>query len=433
MILDLNNNDHINLVNKLQQEYYNRLSKYREIEKYYKGKTKAKENYKLTDRSNRKASINYIKKFVQEETSFAVGNDITYSSKTGLTDEIDTINYVIKGQKSILDIELANVLGKFGEAYELRYLYNGELKIKVIEPLNAIAYCNNEDEVELFLYFYTKELDNNVYIDIIDDTCIYSFIKDSMIPINTVKHYFASVPVGVAKFVNSVDDTIYSDIHELQDLYEMAMWDNCNNIADLRSSYLCLSGASIEEEDVKDMKKLGIIQLPQANSKAEWLQKNLEGDFCNSLINKLEDLIYQLSAHINHNVAMASNTSGVALSSRLISLRNKVITLQKCLENCIRSRLRDICTYYNISENKNYDYKDINIIFTMNLPQDDVSMAQIITQLNGKLSAETGLNQLSFITDGKNEYTKAIEEQKQAINITNLDLDTEVSKLYEGQ
>ena len=134
MILDLNNNDHINLVNKLQQEY-NRLSKYREIEKYYKGKTKAKENYKLTDRSNRKASINYIKKFVQEETSFAVGNNIAYSSKTGLTDEIDTINYVIKGQKSILDIELANVLGKSPEisSPSTHKVVNIESGIKTIE------------------------------------------------------------------------------------------------------------------------------------------------------------------------------------------------------------------------------------------------------------------------------------------------------------
>ena len=59
----------------------------------------------------------------------------------------------------------------------------------------------------------------------------------------------------------------------------------------------------------------------------------------------------------------------------------------------------------------------------MNLPQDDVSMAQIITQLNGKLSAETGLNQLSFVQDAKSEYKKALEEQQQAMDINNVDLD----------
>ena len=423
MILDLNNLKHKQLINKLIEEYYNRLTIYNDMNDYYEGKTKAKRNYQVTDRSNRKASINYIKKFITEETAFAIGNDVTYVSDD--KDKIKNIKYIINNQKSILDTELVNTLGKFGTAYELRYLYNSELKIKIISPLQSIAYCNQEGQAELFLYFYKKELDDNTYIDIVDDRAIYKFIETNNIntPYEVIEHYFRSCPVGVARFLNEYMDTIYSDIHELQDIYEMALWDSCNNIADLRSSYLVLSGLSVDEEDAKKMKQMGILQFPDSNGKAEWLTKNLEGDFSNSLVEKLEDLIYQISAHINHNVVMASNTSGVALSSRLISLRNKVTILQKSIQDCLKSRLRDICTYYNLTNNANYDYRDIQIIFTMNLPQDDVSMAQIISQLNNKLSAETGLNQLSFITNGADEYKKALEEQQMQLNNNLVNLD----------
>lgn len=421
MIIDLNNQKHRDLINKLIEEYYFRLTTYNNMEQYYNGNTKANREYKLTDRSNRKARVKYIKKFVNEETSFAVGNPIAYNSVD--KEKIDTINYIINNQIAQLDIENANTLGEFGCTYEMHYLSNGEFKIKTLRPKEAIAYRNTEGEVELFLYFYKKELDDNKYIDIIDDNYIYQFVEGNLQSYNVIQHIFGKCPVGVGSFLNGVEDTIYADIHELVDLYEETLWDCSNNIADLRASYMVLTGCSLDEEEAKKMKRMGILQLPDSSGKAEWLTKNLESDFCNNLIEKIEDLIYQQSSHINHNVVMASNTSGVALSSRLISLRNKVTILQKSLQELVKTRLRDICTYYNVVFNKNYDYRDIKIIFTMNLPQDDVSMAQIITQLNGKLSAETGLNQLSFVQDAKSEYRKALEEQQQAMDINNVDLD----------
>lgn len=39
-------------------------------------------------------------------------------------------------------------------------------------------------------------------------------------------------------------------------------------------------------------------------------------------------------------------------------------------------------------------------------------MAQIISQLNGKLPIKTGLSQLSFITDVDKVYQDLIDEQK---------------------
>ena len=62
--------------------------------------------------------------------------------------------------------------------------------------------------------------------------------------------------------------------------------------------------------------------------------------------------------------------------------------------------------------NKNYDYRDIKVKFTPNIPQDDLTTAQIISQLGDKLSLETGLSQLSFIENSKNEIDKIKNEQE---------------------
>ena len=70
----------------------------------------------------------------------------------------------------------------------------------------------------------------------------------------------------------------------------------------------------------------------------------------------------------------------------------------------------------------------------MNLPQDDVSMAQIVSQLSDKLSIQTGLSQLSFITDANKEFEKMLEE-KQIIEQNSLEsldnIDTEAGAVDE--
>ena len=410
MLLDLKKDQ--DLLTKLKNLYNSRNSNYKQMENYYNGKTRAKDTYAITDRSNRKCSINYVKKFITEEVSFAVGNKTTYISKSGNGEIIRTIEDILDSQNSNLDINLCTDLLTYGVAYELYYVYEEEFKIKTISPRNAIAYENEEGQAEVFMYFYKKELDDKQYLDVIDDSFIYKMDENFKLLEPPIRHYFNKCPVGISKLINGFNDTIYAEIHELQDVYEASLWDSCNNIADLRASYLALYGVEIDEETANSMKQMGVLQIPDAGGKAEWLTKDLNAEFSKNLTDKLESLIYQISQHIDHNVVLSSNTSGVALSSRLISLRNKVIIIQKCLQNCIRTRIKHLFRYLDVYENVVFDSRDIKTQMTMNLPQDDVSMAQIISQLSDKLSIQTGLSQLSFVTDSKEEFTKMLKEKQ---------------------
>ena len=94
--------------------------------------------------------------------------------------------------------------------------------------------------------------------------------------------------------------------------------------------------------------------------------------------------------------------------------------MQNVLENCIKQRIRHLFRYLDVYKGIALDYRDINVQFTMNLPQDDLSMAQIISQLSDKLSVKTGLSQLSFITDADKEFNRMLEE-KQIIEQTSLE------------
>lgn len=398
------------LIEKLINEYDKRLSVAKDQYDYYRGKSDVIKNYPLTDRSNRKVSDNFIRTFIEEEVSFMVGQDATYTSND--IELKDNILSVLSGLDETLDLDLTTNLLIFGESYELYYLNNGEFKVKELNPLNSIAYCDTEGNALMLIYFYKKELDDAEYYDVIDGNGIYTYKKGIPNPIAAMQHYFGSCPVSVARLTNGVDDTLYNNLKTLQDAYEYAMSDYSNEISDTRLAYLVLSGLSIDDEEAKKMKQMGILQLPESDGRAEWLIKNINSDFVRSYRDIIKEDIYRVANHIDNQEGVQSNTSGTMLITRMNCLRLKITSQNKCVKNAIKTRLKHICTYLNLTLNKEYDYKSVRIDMQINMPYNDVETAQIMTQLTDKLSIRTGLSRLSFVQEPDKEFERMLEEKK---------------------
>lgn len=405
------------IAEKLIKKYNSQLPLYKKMYNYYIGKTDIENNYKQIDgRSNEMIKTNYIKKFITEHVAYGVGNEITYTHRKDDEDCIDDIEYNVQIQKSSIDSLLYKNMLIFGKAYELGYIYNDEIRFKVTTPLNSIAYVNDENETEMFIYFYKKDLDDTKYMDIYCTEGIYHF-EEEFKEVETMTPSYLGVPVSIAVLDEEEFETIYNDIKTLQDGFEKSLSNWLNNDNDFRDSYFYTKNVEVDETFADKMKNMRVIDLPNSDSEAGFMTKNANADYTNRLVDVIEDKIYQISQSINSNEAMQSNTSGIAILSRIINLRNKINLEQKCLKDAIRSRLKILFKYLKIAYSKNYNYRDIKINFTMNVPSDDVAMAQIITQLNGKLSVETGLNQLSFIQNGKAEFEKMLAEQKKINDI----------------
>ena len=63
-----------------------------------------------------------------------------------------------------------------------------------------------------------------------------------------------------------------------------------------------------------------------------------------------------------------------------------------------------------------YDYRDIDIQFRRNKPQNLLEIAQIVTMLSGELSRETRLQMLPTIDNVQDELQKLEEEKQQEVN-----------------
>ncbi|MCX0390745.1 phage portal protein, partial [Clostridium perfringens] len=94
--LDFSNQEHIEFLKEVYFLYTSLSKVYEKMYKYYRSKTDAIENYKfITERSNNKVNLNYMKKFIKEETSYAVGKELAYESNNGNVNFIKDINYTI--------------------------------------------------------------------------------------------------------------------------------------------------------------------------------------------------------------------------------------------------------------------------------------------------------------------------------------------------
>ncbi|HBJ2612310.1 TPA: phage portal protein [Clostridium botulinum] len=412
----------INLLKKAYEEFQNCKYTYNKMYEYYKGNTDAIKNYQLvTERSNNKINTNFIKKFILEEVSYSVGNDITYISKSGNENIVNDIDYYLDHWSEGHDSNLAKNMLIYSLAYELYYVdKEGQFCSKVIPPTQGYAAIDDFGNISFFMHTYKLKFDDTTYIDVYTDKEILHF-NDKFEKINKpTKHIFGTVPVALCQLSEEgKDDTLFKDLKGLQDAYETNLSDISNEISDFRNAYMVLTGVAIDEEDIPKMKKLGVMQIKDKNGTAAWLIKNINDTFIQNTLNTIEDKMYQLSSHINHNEKMQSNTSSLALRARLIALEEKCKLNQKAIADCIKTRLKFLFIYLQVIKNINYDYRDIKIKFTPNIPQDDLMTAQIISQLGDKLSTETGLSLLSFIENPKNEIKK-LEEESPGIELDNL-------------
>lgn len=406
----------IDLSKKAYNDYKANKPIFDKMYEYYKGNTDAIKNYQMvTERSNNKINTNFLKKFVKEEVSYSVGNEITYIAKSGNENIINDIDYYLEHWSENHDSNLAKNMILYSLAYEVYFIdKEGQFSSKVIPPTQGYAMIDDFGDISFFMHVFMLKFDDKVYIDLYTNTEIIHYNEDFKEVKVRTPHIFGVVPVGVCKLSEEKQhDTLYKDIKGLQDAYEVNLSDISNEISDFRNAYLTLTSVQIKEEDIPAMKKLGVIQIKDKNGQAQWLIKNINDSFIQNTLSTIEDKMYQLSSHINNNEKMQSNTSSLALRSRLISLEEKCKLNQKAIADCIKTRLKMLFIYLKVLKNKEYDYRDIKIKFTPNIPQDDLMMSQIVSQLGDKLSTETGLAQLSFIENPKNELAKIKQEQEE--------------------
>ena len=159
------------------------------------------------------------------------------------------------------------------------------------------------------------------------------------------------------------------------------------------------------------MKENRVILLDQ-DSKAEWLIKNGDGSSTDTTKTRIDKDIHKFAQVPDMtDEAFAGNASGVAIKYKTMPMENLVAVKERKFKKGLQKRIELIFTILALKGSA-HDWRGIDVTFTRNLPTNETELANMVSVLDGIVSAPTLLSQLPFVENVDDELDK-LKEQKE--------------------
>lgn len=402
----------------------NDLPRLLELENYYNTKNKII-NRIMADpaKPNNKIANPYASYITDTLTGYFVGEPITYNSndKTLLQDLSMIFEYNDEADENM---ELAKNASIYGVAYEMLYFSEEDkmIRFKPLSPKEVIPIFDKSVENNLLavIRYYDdyNVVEDKTYtiIEVIDATGVarYSSSKGSntLTPLESYSHYFGMVPVAIYKN-NEEERGDFEPVISLIDAYDTMESDSVNDFAYFVDCYLALYGFTAEAEDVQKMKENRILLMDEGTS-AEWLIKNSNDTTIENMKNRLDADIHKFAKCPNlADKEFASNASGIAIKFKTLGTENLVAIKERKFKRGLQQRL-ELMSMINSVLREGFDWRAIDIVFTRNLPSNDVDIANMVNTLRDIVSDETLLAQIPFVDDVQAEIERVDEQREKS-------------------
>ena len=214
--------------------------------------------------------------------------------------------------------------------------------------------------------------------------------------IDTDAHYFGQVPINPF-WLNDDGVAIYDRIMSLQDAYNTLLSSEVDDFEAFCDAYLVLTGVQAEPEDIAAMKKNRVLLLDD-DSAASYLTKSTTDTQIENMLRNINDQIHKVSNSPDFNDEKLLAQSGIAMRYKLLGFENNAGDIEAHMRKALQRRIELICTILNLT-GADAVWRDIDIVFTRNLPVNVVESAQIVNSLRGIVSDKTLLAQLPFVED----------------------------------
>lgn len=196
----------------------------------------------------------------------------------------------------------------------------------------------------------------------------------------------------------------------LQDAYNNLLSAEIDDFDAFADAYLILKGVVADSDDLATMKQNRVL-LMDAEDSAEYLTKNISDTQIQNMLQNINDQIHKMSNSPDFNDEKLMAQSGIAMKYKLIGFENVSSAIVANMTKALQKRIELICEVLNLTDGLSM-WRDIEITFTRNLPENTLETAQMVNQLRGLVSDETLLSQIPFITNPAEEVEK-VKEQKQ--------------------
>ena len=364
-----------------------------------------------------KIITNYCYNIAQNYQGYITGIPIAYSSDKDFTAIQEVLNYNdVKNEDSEL---LRNAL-IFGRAFEINYIdEEGKQRFKVLDSREVIPVYDttlNNDLLYIIRYYLVDNVGENLdeyYVEVYTATTIRIYRSSqnftSFSLLDERLHHYQQVPITVFS-LNKEEESVFDKVMTLQDAYNKLLSSEVDDFEAFCDAYMVLKGCIAEDEDIKTMKQNRVLVLDN-DASAEYLTKSVSDTQIENMLKNINDTIHKIANSPDFNDEKLLAQSGIAMRYKLVGFENVASSIVANMTKALQRRIELICEIIHLTGGEEY-WRDINIIFTRNLPVNVLESAQVVNQLRGLVSDETLLTLLPFINNPQEEIER-ITKQKQ--------------------
>lgn len=230
---------------------------------------------------------------------------------------------------------------------------------------------------------------------------------------------------AVEFYENEERQGVFDPVRTLIDAYDKALSQKADQVEYFDNAYLAMMGIHLPTDKngnpILDIRKNRFLYLPnvdpQSNPDVKFIAKPDGDQMQENYLNRLDDLIYQISMIPNmKDQEFSGNASGVALEYKLLPMKNKSNSKERKFTKSLRALFRAVfSTGQVISQSGKDSWEDLQFQFTRNIPKDIAGSISAAKQAEGMISKRTQLSLLPFINDPNSELEQVNKEKQESI------------------
>lgn len=346
-------------------------------------------------------------------------NGFSYGIPPKVTLDDDTDNEALQlfnDTNSLFDkfYELAKQVSIYGRSYFFAYQdEDSNTRIAVISPDRGfMIYDDTVAAAPIAFVMYSYNDENELTGTVYQADGVFDLGMNQTDQVNP----FKEVP-AVEFYENEERQGTFENVETLVDSVNRVLSQKANNVDYFADAYMKILGAKLDDETIKHIKDNRIINMEGDDAKnivVDFLQKP-DGDITEeNLVNRLNDLIFQISSVANiTDETFGSANSGKALEYHLLSMRNLAANKDRKFGQALRGFYRIIFSVGTVlGEAKTDEWQRLKFQFNRNLPSNLSDEVDVAKNLEGIVSQETQLKTLSIVDDPKAEMERMAKEDK---------------------
>ena len=393
------------------------LIKRKRWKNYYDGKMDIlQKQYSDPTKPCSRVVTNLCKVVADTYCGYIAGKPVTYTSNDNIDDIQEVINY--NDDESENTNWLLNAL-IYGVGYELHWIdSDAQERYSQINPLNCVAIhaASLENELLYFIRWYdVSDFDDDdlLCVEVYDAHTKKTYHCHGLVGalefISEEPHAFNDVPVSVF-YLNEQEESIFNQAMSLNDAYNELQSSEVDDYSAFCDAYLVLIGTDAEKEDIAEMKENRVLVLPEG-ANAQYLIKQSNDTQITNMLDNIKKNIFKVTCAPDMSDENFMAQSGVAIKYKLVGFENKASAIVTNFTKAIQRRIELICNILHLKASDTV-WRDVNINFVRNLPQDLTETISLVNSLKGSVSDATLLSQIPFVTDVQAEI-EAVREQKE--------------------